>query len=175
MLFIFTCTFASTATHNAFQVDVIAFRDHSSHAINQDSYPPKPNLKNATALSEYELPIKPYMTLPKDKRLLNKEASKLESRYNVLFYKSFIQTFKQRKPVLVQIDNLEHSKSLIGIIKVTKGNFYYFTCDLLLGEHHLIKVTRRLRSNELHLIDDPEVSLLIKITPIHFSLTSPDD
>ena len=157
--------YASAKTPNAFQIEVIAFMPKQPNLSHQDNYPPKPDLRQAQALEDTDEPIQPYMQLPDDKLRLTKEAQKIASHYHLLLHLAWVQKDEQRRPIKIERPQVM-GLPLTGTIQVSKGYYYYFNNDLLLGEHTAIKSTRRIKKDELHYIDNPVISLLVTIHPV---------
>lgn len=188
------CTSAFAAP-KWYQVEIIIFKNKTEQALNQEkwpSYPALPTLDDAVELvpPQNKSYYKPYELLPKSAFILKTEESRIERNpeYQILLHQAWLQKFSEGLPIHISADATDPANpwQLNGTIRLSLHKYIHLEANLSLdvptadlpqqdkseqpifsrkiANFRMIQ-QRKLRSKELHYLDNPHLGVLVKIIP----------
>jgi hypothetical protein len=174
---------------NLFQIDLLLFRHKNASGVSNEHWPRVsvgPDRENAIALQQARPAGSPYAQVPGNARKLNAERLQLDrsGRYETLLHLAWLQPAangdKGEKLYFQLPDSSGGAARLSGVIRIDRSRFLHADLDAVYQQNFAsssesgggeswrfrLQEKRRMRSNELHYLDNPAFGALMIATAI---------
>lgn len=166
-----------------YQVELIVFQNTQPQNESQVlSHAALPQTDNAIQLIPFEEKnyYRPFELMPNAAKHLNKEESRLNSsaEFKVLLHTAWLQDLSNPEEskaihLSAKADNEDEHWALDGTVTFLRRKYIELNTNLLLNldtdaeDTKPIRLVqhRKLRSKELHYLDNPQMGVLVKVTP----------
>jgi len=171
LIVLLLASFSAVAAPSFYQIDLIVFTHVPAQQHHIHPALIIPHTKNSVDLGRGPMQSKtPYQCLPATSSQLEKEywALSHQAAYQVLFHRSWLQPFKNEKPVAISEIN-RSGWTVNGFIKVKRGQYYVLDSSLRVEDTNhrdssfVVSLKKRLKPKVVYYLDNPTVGLLIKI------------
>lgn len=183
---------AMASAADLYKVEVLVFANESGIGVNDEYWPDivPADISGAVFPRSWDgYPLQAFEELPRNDLRLSADASRLtrSGDYSVLYHRGWLQPIGGRQQArAVRVKASTEGYELDGSISIYRNRFLHAQPSLQLSSHGrspqalpatdsdtlyrpaawLLQDARRMRSNEIHYIDHPQMGVLLIIRPV---------